>query len=166
MRCLEKKPADRWQSADDILHNIDALGTSTPVPTPIAPSRARWKGKVAITAAGLLAAALVWTVWLLPRGERASTKQRSAGALGTDARQSTTIAVLPFENLGPADDDYFAAGMTDEITSRLGAVSGLSLVSRRAAQRYAGTDQTMREIGRELGIDYLLTGRVRWAARK
>ena len=53
--------------------------------------------------------------------------------------------------------------MTDEITSRLGAVSGLGLVSSRAAQRYAGTDMTMREIGRELGIDYLLVGSVRWA---
>ena len=75
----------------------------------------------------------------------------------------TTIAVLPFENLGSADDEYFAAGMTDEITSRLGSVSGLGLVSRRAAQRYAGTDMTMREVGRELGIDHLLIGRVRWA---
>lgn len=56
--------------------------------------------------------------------------------------------------------------MTDEITSRLGAVSGLGLVPRRAAQRYARTDMTMREIGRELGVDYLLVGSVRWAGTR
>jgi TolB-like protein/Flp pilus assembly protein TadD len=95
--------------------------------------------------------ALAGTVWLLRVGDRGGQTQRSA------------IAVLPFENLGPADDDYFAAGMTDEITSRLSAVSGLGLVPSRAAQRYARTDMTMREIGRELGIDYLLVGSVRWA---
>jgi len=73
------------------------------------------------------------------------------------------IAVLPFENLGPADDEYFAAGMTDEITGRLGAVSGLGVVSHRATQRYAHTDKTTQEIGRELGTDHLLVGSVRWA---
>ena len=73
------------------------------------------------------------------------------------------MAVLPFENLGAADDEYFAAGMTDEITNRLGAVSGLGLVPSRAAQRYARTGMTMRELGRELGIDYILVGSVRWA---
>ena len=53
--------------------------------------------------------------------------------------------------------------MTDEITSRLSAVSGLGLVPSRAVERYARTNMTMREIGRELGIDYLLVGSVRWA---
>jgi TolB-like protein/Flp pilus assembly protein TadD len=73
-----------------------------------------------------------------------------------------TIAVLPFDNMGPPDREYFAAGMTEEITTRLGAVSGVGLVSRRATQVRAGLDQTLRDIGRDLGTDYLLTGSVRW----
>ena len=82
-------------------------------------------------------------------------------------RQSATsrppaIAVLPFENLGPADQEYFAVGMTDEIASRLSAVSGLGVVASRATRRYAGTRRSMREVGRELGIDYVLVGSVRW----
>ena len=52
--------------------------------------------------------------------------------------------------------------MTDEITSRLSAVSGLGVVASRAARRYAGTRRSMREVGRELGIDYVLVGSVRW----
>jgi DNA-binding SARP family transcriptional activator/TolB-like protein/Tfp pilus assembly protein PilF len=79
------------------------------------------------------------------------------------ARGAPAIAVLPFENVGNADDEYFAAGMTDEITSRLGAVRGLGVVPSRATERYARTDKTMREIGRELGVDYVLLGSVRWA---
>ncbi|MGH7712925.1 MAG: protein kinase domain-containing protein, partial [Gemmatimonadaceae bacterium] len=162
MKCLEKKPADRWQNADDLLQGIETLATPSFTRTLVAPRNVAWKFKAAIAATALLAVALLGTVWLQHVGNDDGPTQRSAGPLGEDAQRSKTIAVLPFENLGQADDDYFAAGMTDEITSRLGAVSGLGLVSRRAAQRYARTDLTMREIGRELGIDYLLTGRVRW----
>ena len=71
--------------------------------------------------------------------------------------------MLPFENLGPPENEYFPAGITEEITSRLGSVSGISVVPRHAAERYARTDMTMREIGRRLGVDYLLVGSVRWA---
>jgi TolB-like protein/Tfp pilus assembly protein PilF/tRNA A-37 threonylcarbamoyl transferase component Bud32 len=108
----------------------------------------------------LLVAAAAGAVWLR-FGQSGDTTDRSAGA--PDARQPTAMAVLPFENLGLAADEYFAAGMTDEITSRLSSVSGLGLVASRAAQRYARTNKTMPEIGRELRVDYLLVGTVRWA---
>jgi TolB-like protein/Tfp pilus assembly protein PilF len=78
----------------------------------------------------------------------------------------TTVAVLPFENLGPPEDEYFSAGMTDEITTRLASVSGISVIPRRAALRYAGSDMAIHEIGRKLRVDYLLVGSVRWAARE
>jgi TolB-like protein len=46
------------------------------------------------------------------------------------------VAVLPFRNTGSADDDYFADGVTEEIISRLGAVSGIGVISRTTALRY------------------------------
>jgi len=113
-------------------------------------------GRVVLLSTGLLALAmggLAWRLWTHP----------PAGPPSREVGQRTVIAVLPFENLGPATDEYFAAGMTDEITARLGAVSGLGVISRQAAQRYAHTDKTMQEIGRELGADDLLAGSVRWA---
>jgi TolB-like protein/Flp pilus assembly protein TadD len=73
------------------------------------------------------------------------------------------IAVLPFENLGPPEQEYFAAGMTEEITSRLATVRELGVISRTSAVAYAGTDKTIRQIGSELGVDYILEGTVRWA---
>lgn len=74
-----------------------------------------------------------------------------------------SIVVLPLENLGKADDEYFAAGMAEEITSRLAAVSGLAVISRTSANQYAKTNKTIEQIGEELGVEYALEGTVRWA---
>jgi TolB-like protein/tRNA A-37 threonylcarbamoyl transferase component Bud32/Tfp pilus assembly protein PilF len=77
-----------------------------------------------------------------------------------DGRQR--IVVLPFENLGAADDAYFADGVTEEITSRLASVSGLGVISRNSAMQYARTGKTTKQIGAELGVDYVLAGTVQW----
>ncbi len=70
--------------------------------------------------------------------------------------------VLPFENLGPPEDAYFAAGMTEEITSRLAVVSGLGVISRNSATQYEKSGKTIKQIGEDLGVDYILEGSVRW----
>jgi TolB-like protein/Tfp pilus assembly protein PilF len=72
------------------------------------------------------------------------------------------IAVLPFVNLGTADEEYFADGVTDEITARLSVVDGLGVIARTSAKLYKGTDKAIREIAEELGVDYVLQGTVRW----
>jgi len=72
------------------------------------------------------------------------------------------IAVLPFENLGPAEDEYFSDGMTEEILTRLAAVEGLGVIARTSVMQYKDTRKTIRQIGDELGVDYILEGTVRW----
>ncbi len=104
---------------------------------------------------GVAVVAVVGGLWLL-------SGLFGPGPEGAEA-ELPRIVVLPFDNLGDPDDEYFAAGMTDEITSRLNRVSGLEVISRRAALRYAGTDKTIREIGEELGVGYILGGNVLWA---
>jgi serine/threonine-protein kinase len=150
MRCLEKDPANRWQSADDILHAFDAMPSGQNVVR-----RTRW---AAVAAAIAVPVAVALAIWANSNASNATSPEAS---LANSARNAT-IAVLPLQNLGPTDDDYFAAGMTDEITSRLGAVSGLRLISRRAAQRYGNSDLPVKQIGQQLGTDYLLAGNVRW----
>jgi TolB-like protein len=71
------------------------------------------------------------------------------------------LAVLPFENLGEPDDEYFADGVTEEITSRLAEVSGLGVVSRTSALRYRGTTHSLQDIATELGVHYVLEGTIR-----
>ena len=72
------------------------------------------------------------------------------------------LAVLPFENLGSAEEEYFADGITDEITSRLARISALRVISRTSAMKYKNTDKTIPQIGEELGADYILEGTILW----
>jgi TolB-like protein len=72
------------------------------------------------------------------------------------------LAVLPFENLGPPSDAYFSDGLTDEVTGRLAAVSGLRVIAGASARQYKGSTKGPREIARELGATHLLMGTVRW----
>lgn len=74
----------------------------------------------------------------------------------------TKIAVLPFENLGHAEDEYLAAGITEEISNRLTSVSGLGVVAPHRNDRRVSPTRPPGEIGRELQTDYVLRGAVRW----
>ena len=76
--------------------------------------------------------------------------------------QTPSLAVLPFENLGNPDDAYFADGMTEEISSRLGRLDGLRIIGRQSALAYANSKKSVAEIGKELGVTYVLAGSVRW----
>src|SRR5205085_8899454 len=55
------------------------------------------------------------------------------------------VVVLPFENLGSARDAFFAAGVSDEIASRLAAISSIGVISRTTAARYAQTAKSIAE---------------------
>ncbi|MEE9554054.1 MAG: protein kinase [candidate division Zixibacteria bacterium] len=72
------------------------------------------------------------------------------------------LVVLPFDNLGPPDEEYFADGVTEEITSRLAAVRKLGVISRTSAMKYKNERSSIKEIASDLGVDYVLEGTVRW----
>jgi TolB-like protein/Flp pilus assembly protein TadD len=87
-------------------------------------------------------------------------RHAAVGPAGGVERKS--LVVLPFENLGAAGDNYFADGITEEITSRLASVPGLKVTSRTTAMQYKDTKKTVRQIGQELAAAYVLEGSVRW----
>jgi TolB-like protein/Flp pilus assembly protein TadD len=72
-----------------------------------------------------------------------------------------TLAVLPFQNLGAAGDRYFADGITEEITTRLTAISGIRVIGRASANAYQNTAKPLDQVGRELGAQYMLEGTIR-----
>ena len=80
----------------------------------------------------------------------------------SDKPEKIMLAVLPFENLGDPEDEYFADGVTDEIAARLQTVKNLRVIGRRSVKEYKDTDKSIEQIGNELGVDYLLDGTVRW----
>lgn len=86
----------------------------------------------------------------------------SLSSVFTPKNDKKMIVVLPFENLGPNDKEYFVDGMTDEVTSRLSGVSALSVIARSSAMQYKNTTKTFKQIGEELGVNFILQGTVRW----
>ena len=73
------------------------------------------------------------------------------------------LAVLPFENLGSTEDDYFVDGITDEVRGKLTNLPGLEVIARTSSNGYRKTQKNPQQIGRELDAEYLLTGAVRFA---
>ena len=72
-----------------------------------------------------------------------------------------SIAVLPFENLsGDPAQEYFADGMTDELTTNLGKISELRVISRTSVMRYKGTQKPLPQMARELNVDAVVEGAV------
>ena len=70
--------------------------------------------------------------------------------------------MLPFENLGSAEDDYFADGIADEIRGKLTSLRGLLVIARGSSTPYKKTTKTPQQIAEELNASYLLNATVRW----
>lgn len=73
------------------------------------------------------------------------------------------VAILPFVNQGTADDAYFADGIVDEVRGKLAKVGQLTVIASTSVNQYRNTNKTPIQIASELGVDYLLVGKVRWA---
>jgi serine/threonine-protein kinase len=72
-----------------------------------------------------------------------------------------TVAVLPFRNAGPADDEYLAEGLTDDLIDTLSMTRGLRVCSRGAVGKYKGSAQDPRAVGGDLGVQVVVEGSVR-----
>jgi TolB-like protein/tetratricopeptide (TPR) repeat protein len=78
-----------------------------------------------------------------------------------------SIAVLPFQNMsGDPDQDYFADGMVDEIITAMSRFKTLFVIARNSSFAYKGKAVDIKQVGRELGVRYVLEGSVRKAAGK
>jgi TolB-like protein/predicted Ser/Thr protein kinase len=149
LKLLEKNPKDRYQGAHEVIEDLRRLETGVRVK---AHPRRRSRLVAAIVAGVVLPLLAFWLV-----RQRASGTDAASGEPGR-----AMVAVLPFENLGPTDQEYFADGITEEITTQLAKMSGLGVISRTSAMQYKGSSKSLRDIGKDLGVDYVLEGSVRW----
>jgi len=160
LRCLEKEKGKRYQSAQELLGEFTKIEKGIPTSEkalPIKKSltskemtvrfRRKWK-----TVAGIIAVAIVALLAVLY-----VTRQNPI-----PASAKKKLAVLPFENLGPPEDEYFADGITDEIIARLTSINELGVISRNSSVQYKKTTKPIDQIGEELGVQYILSGTIRW----
>jgi serine/threonine-protein kinase len=171
-KALAPIAADRFAGTAQFAAALQAVATpvSTPVvaPTAIAPSvahpaptpaatRSRRRVPVAALALGL--------GFLIGLGVLFAWRQNH-GTAAADAADAKRVAVLPFQNLGDTADVYFAEGITDAVRGKLTGLPGMFVTASNSSNQYRGTTKSPQEIGRELGVDYLLIGKVRWAKAK
>ena len=78
-----------------------------------------------------------------------------------------SIAVLPFQNMsGDPEQEYFADGMVEEITTALCRIRWLLVIARTSSFTYKGRAVDVKQVGRELGVRYVLEGSVRRAGAR
>jgi adenylate cyclase len=88
-------------------------------------------------------------------------------ALALPDKPSIAIAVLPFENMsGDPEQEYFADGMVEEIITALSRFKLAFVIARNSSFTYKGKAVNVKQVGRELGVRYVLEGSVRKAAGK
>ena len=160
-RGLAKYPGDRFASGEEFVaalsspHSVDQLTASVAGSTGQMPSRAAEPTTRSLSPRLLI---VLGVVLLLGMGG-VFVWQRSRS---TEPDIGRRIAVLPFVNLSRDEDEYFADGITDDVRGKLAALPGIQVVARSSSSQYAHTTKRPQEIGRELGVEYLLTGTVRW----
>ncbi len=150
-KLLEKDPELRYQSAADVVADLKRLVTSeaAAIKKPV-----DWWNRYVVIGA-VIVLVVITALWFLD-------KLKIFNDTGGGQEKKKMLVVLPFENLGDPDEEYFADGITDEITSKLGIVKGLGVISRTSAIQYKHTDKGLPQIAKELGVDYVLEGTIRW----
>jgi TolB-like protein/Tfp pilus assembly protein PilF len=118
--------------------------------------RTAWVRVAALIGSAALGAALATGAWL------GLAQQNGPGEGVRPAAKPVTLAILPLSNLsGDASQEYFSDGMTEEMAGKLSPLRGASVTAGSSVAKYRGTDKGAREIGKELGVTYLLEGSVR-----
>ena len=152
MRCLEKKPADRPQTAAELLPILDLLSTTSGSTLSLpAPRRAPGFMKVALAVVGLLL--LLAAGWWMSR--------RGGAGDGGGGSEIRSIAVLPLQNQGgDPDNQAFTDGIHDDILTQLSKIAAFQVTSRTSVEEYRTRSKSVREIARELGVNAILEGSV------
>jgi serine/threonine protein kinase/Tfp pilus assembly protein PilF len=158
-KALAKEANKRYQKTEELLADLKNLkgetssqSTSSRIVTPAEQKKSISKRNLILAAAGVgfVLIILFYFTFL----NRAITEEASS--------QRKMLVILPFQNLGPAEQEYFADGITGEITSRLSGISGLGVIARSSAMQYKNTTKSLHEISEELSVAYVLEGTIQW----
>ena len=161
-KALEKDPKLRYQGASDLRADLQRMrrdidsarvAPSRSAVVPSAETQPWWRRKAVLAAGGVALAALLAVLFSLNVG---GWRNR---LLGRPPMQISSLAVLPLENLsGDPAQEYFADGMTEELTTELAQISALRVISRGSTMRFKGSKSPLPEIAKKLNVDAVVEG--------
>jgi serine/threonine protein kinase/Flp pilus assembly protein TadD len=150
-KALQKNPEARYQDVSQLIDSLKEADKPVKAFRAASPSLSMRRQVIRTTALMLSLLAISLGIYLV----------FSFFAPGEEIHQKT-LAVLPLENLGQPEDEYFADGMTDAIITELTKSSAVAVISLSSTMQYKDTDKDIQQIGRELGADYALIGTIKW----
>jgi serine/threonine-protein kinase len=165
-KCLEKDPARRPQTEQEVLQSLDAIRQGggrrgLRIPPLLASGLSGRKRAPLRVLAALLALALIYG------GYRLTAQRTTIDTNVAQPKAPLTIAVLPFENMsGSRENEYFSDGMTDELIQALGTVKGLEVAARTSSFAVKGKNLTVQEIGEKLHVSHVIDGSVRGSSKR
>jgi serine/threonine protein kinase/Flp pilus assembly protein TadD len=156
LKCLEKAPENRYQSARELEVDLRRLGASASSHAGGAAAKSRSSRRIPLIVAATALIALVMLLSLLNPGH-----WRDRLPHGSKPEHIESLAVLPLANLsGDPAQDYFADAMTEQLTTDLAQISSLRVISRTSAMNYKGAKKPLPQIARELNVDGVVEGSV------
>lgn len=152
MKALDKNPDQRYQSARELQVDLERLriATESGMSIPLGARRARLSAKMRAAIAVAIVAVTLAAYW----GWRVLRTNRAP-------RSIVSVAVLPLENTAPGtEEEIFAEGMTEALTTNLGKISSLQVMPHAALVNYKRGDKNLAQVGAELKVDGLIAGNV------
>ena len=160
LKCLDKDPARRFQSARELHIDLQRLSAGLdvhPIPAPLPHPVTLWN-RAAVAAKYAVSAFLVLGVALTALNFH-SWRDRLMGR--PQPTQIRSLAVLPLANRsGDPGQDFFADGMTDELISELAKIGGIRVISRTSVMGFKDSKQLLPEIAKSLKVDAVVEGSV------
>ncbi len=154
-RCLAKEPAQRYQRAGEVRSALEAMLTgSAPAAWP------GWRASLVTRRWPVALAVLSSAIVILAGLDVGGVRSRLLGR-GNGGAKAIRMAVLPFANLsGDPEQEYLSDGLTQEMIAQLGRLhpESLSVIARTSVMRYKKSETPIDQIGRELGVEYVLEG--------
>jgi TolB-like protein/Tfp pilus assembly protein PilF len=155
-RALESNRDARYPTAAELRADLAAVRAAT--------SGRSARRRRQLVAAGLVVVvvvattAVLWVAWRRAPPPTAPNVERTSSET---AAAIHSLAVLPLENLsGDKEQEYFADGITDALTTDLAQIGSLRIISRTSATQFKGSKETLPQIGRDLKVDAVVEGTV------
>ena len=161
LKCLEKDKAKRYQSASDVRSELERIEKGFPTTERALP-------KIKSSTSKEITVTVKFRRWLVPVLAGLGIAAAAAFILwrlfSHKPPDKLSIAVLPFaDELSQDSRLELGDSMAEEITGRLRSLQKFPVRSNSAVTRFKGTDKSLKAIGEELGVDYLITGKIRAA---